>query len=45
MLGFLGDKIGLKPVLLTSIIGMAVCGTCIDLTPRYKEYNRHYYPN
>jgi hypothetical protein len=41
MLGFLGDKIGLKPVLLTSIIGMAVCGTCIDLTPRYKEYNRH----
>ena len=39
-LGFLGDKIGLKPILLGTIIGMGVCGTFIDLTPRYKEYLR-----
>ena len=23
------------------MIGTAICGTCIDLTPRYKEYFRH----
>ena len=41
MLGYLGDKIGLKPILVVSIVGFAVSGTCIDLVPRYKEYNRY----
>ena len=37
----MGDKIGFKPILLTSVIGYGICATFIDLTPRYKEYERH----
>ena len=40
-LGFIGDKIGFKPILLVSIIGVGLTGTCIDLTPRYKEFVRY----
>lgn len=39
--GFIGDKIGYKPVLLVSIVGIGLCGTCFDLIPRYKEYLRY----
>ena len=41
ILGFLGDKIGLKPILLIAMVGMAISGTCIDLTPRYREYYKY----
>ena len=40
LLGYLGDKVGYKPVLLTSIVMVGLFGTCFDLTPRYKEYTR-----
>ena len=40
-LGYLGDKIGLKPMVLFAMIGFGVCGTCMDLTPRYKEFYRY----
>ena len=39
--GFIGDRIGYKPVLLVSIIAIALCGTCFDFIPRYKEYYRY----
>ena len=42
-LGFLGDKIGLKPVLIIVIVGMGISGTCINYAPRYNEYQM--YPN
>jgi MFS family permease len=40
-LGFLGDKIGFKPILLISLIGTGISGTLMDFTPRYKEYLRY----
>lgn len=35
--GYIGDKIGYKPVLLLTIIGIGATSTCFDLTPRYRE--------
>ena len=33
-LGYIGDRIGYKKVVMTCMIGTAIAGTCFDLTPR-----------
>jgi hypothetical protein len=33
----IGDKIGYKIVLLILLVALVVSGTCIDLTPRFRE--------
>ena len=38
--GMIGDKIGYKVVLLVVLVTLAVSGTCMDFTPRFKEQIR-----